>query len=57
MPVDAVTPLPIADLLRPYLVFDLGATGIDAKSKEVTIQLDVQDVSDAISIIPVLEIA
>lgn len=55
--VDLVTPAPIADLLRPYLIFDLGASGIDTKGQEVTLQLDVQDVSDAISIIPVIELA
>lgn len=54
--VDVVTPSPVADLLRGYLAFDLRGTGIDAKAKEVTLQLDVQDVSDAISIIPVMEI-
>lgn len=55
--VDLVTPSPIADLYRPYLIFDLGETGIDTKGQEVTLQLDVQDVSDAISIIPVIELA
>lgn len=55
--VDLVTPSPVADLMRPYLIFDLGETGIDTKSQEVTLQLDIQDVSDAISIIPVIELA
>lgn len=54
---DLVTPTPIADLMRPYLIFDLGDDGIDTKGQEVTLQLDVQDVSDAISIIPVIELA
>ncbi len=55
--VDLVTPGPIADLMRPYLIFDCGEDGIDAKGQELTLQLDVQDVSDAVSIIPVLELA
>ena len=55
--VDLVTPSPVADLFRPYLIFDLGLSGLDTKSQEVTLQLDVQDVSDAISIIPVIELA
>ena len=55
--VDLVTPSPVADLFRPYLIFDLGPSGLDCKGQEVTLQLDVQDVSDAISIIPVLELA
>jgi len=55
--VDLVTPSPVADLMRPYLIFDLGEDGIDTKAQEVTLQLDVQDVSDAISIIPVIELA
>lgn len=55
--VDLVTPSPVADLFRPYLIFDLGPSGLDTKSQEVTLQLDVQDVSDAISIIPVIELA
>ena len=54
--IDLVTPGPIADLFRPYLIFDLGETGLDCKNQEVTLQLDVQDVSDAIDIIPVLEL-
>jgi len=52
---DYVTPLPIADILRLYSIFDLRPTGIDAKGKELTLQLDVEDVSDVVSIIPVLE--
>jgi len=54
--VDYVTPGPIADLLRPYTVFDFRKSGVDVKGKEVTIQLDVQDASDAIDIIPVIEL-
>ncbi|MFA6495439.1 MAG: hypothetical protein WCV87_03760 [Candidatus Paceibacterota bacterium] len=55
--IDFVTPLPIADLLRPYKVFDFGDEGIDCKGKEVVVQLDVEDVSDAIKLIPVMEMA
>lgn len=54
--IDHVTPLPIADLLRPYRMFDLRPNGIDARAKQLTIQLDVQDVSDAVVIIPIIEI-
>ena len=53
---DFVAPSPIADLLRKFLVFDLG-DGLDAVTGELTLALDVQDVSDAIVIIPVLELA
>lgn len=54
--VDYVTPLPLADILKLYTVCDLRPTGLDAKGKEVTLQLDVEDVSDAITILPVLEL-
>lgn len=53
--IDFVTPLPLADLLRNYMIFDLRPSGIDAKGQELTIQLDVQDASDAIAIIPIIE--
>jgi len=52
---DYVAPLPIADLLRPFRRLDLRDAGIDAKGQVLTLQLDVQDVSDACVIIPVLE--
>lgn len=55
--VDYVTPLPIADLVRNYAVFDFGEEGIDVKNKRVTLQFDVQDASDAVSWIPVIEMA
>ena len=55
--IDYVTPSPMADLLRPYLLLDLRGSGLDAKANELTLQIDVQDVSDAISIIPVMEVA
>ncbi|TAK58903.1 hypothetical protein EPO14_01130 [Patescibacteria group bacterium] len=54
---DYVTPSPLADLLRPFRVFELGENGIDAKTNELSIAFDVQDVSDAIVVIPILEIA
>lgn len=54
-PVDYVTPLPLADMLRTYTILDLREDGIDAKAQELNVQLDVQDASDAISIIPVIE--
>lgn len=53
---DYVTPLPVADLMRQFRVFELG-DGIDAKANELSLAFDVQDVSDAIVVIPVLEIA
>ncbi|MDD5431012.1 MAG: hypothetical protein PHP03_02195 [Candidatus Pacebacteria bacterium] len=53
---DFVTPSPLSDLLRTYKFFDLRPAGIDCKGQEVTIQIDVQDASDAIRILPVIEI-
>lgn len=55
--IDYVTPTPMADLLRNYALLDLRPSGLDAKAQELTIELDVQDVSDAIAVIPVLELA
>ena len=55
--IDHVTPSPMGDLLRPYGILDFGNSGIDCKGQEVTIQLDVQDVSDAVDIIPLIELA
>ena len=52
---DYVTPSPLADLVRPYRAFDFRPAGFDAKAKVLTLQLDVQDVSDAIVILPVIE--
>lgn len=54
---DVVTPLPLASLLGQFMVFELGENGIDAKTNELSIAFDVQDVSDAIVVIPILEIA
>ncbi|MBI4135079.1 MAG: hypothetical protein HY471_03175 [Candidatus Sungbacteria bacterium] len=53
---DYVTPSPLADLLRPYRTFDLRPAGLDVKGQQVVVQLDVQDVSDALVIIPVIEV-
>lgn len=55
--VDFVTPDPRADLLRNYRAFDFRPSGFDAKANELTLQFDVQDVSDAVQILPVIEIA
>ena len=53
---DYVGPAAIGDLLRPFRAYDFRNAGIDVKSKQVTIQLDVQDVSDALVIIPIIEV-
>ena len=55
--VDYVTPSPRADLLRQFRIFELPAPGLDAKAAQLTLQFDVQDISDAVVMIPVLEIA
>jgi len=55
--VDFVTPSPMNDLLRPFMFLDLRGAGFDTKAKRYTLQWDVQDVSDAIVIIPVFEVA
>jgi len=54
--IDYVTPSPIAGLLAPYAYFNLGPTGIDAKGQELTVEFDVEDVSDAVVFIPILDI-
>lgn len=54
---DYVTPSPIADLLRQFRVFSFGDVGLDASKGTLSYAFDVQDVSDAIVIIPVLEIS
>ncbi len=51
------TILPISDLLGVFDFYDLRPEGIDLKTHKVKFQLDVQDVSDAISILPVIELA
>lgn len=48
---------PMDDLMSVFTIFDLRGSGIDAAAQELTLQLDVQDVSDAITLIPVLEMA
>lgn len=55
--IDFVTPSPMADLLRQFLFLDLRGMGFDTKAKRYTLAWDVQDVSDAIVIIPVFDIA
>ena len=55
--VDYVTPNPLADLIRTLRTFDLRPVGLDAKGKELTLQFDVQDVSDSVVILPIIEIA
>ena len=51
--IDYVTPTPMADLLRKFRMYDLRPAGLDT-SKKLTLGLDIQDVSDAIVIIPVI---
>lgn len=46
---------PMDDLMTGMDIFDLGESGIDCKGQEVVLALDVQDVSDAITILPVIE--
>jgi hypothetical protein len=48
---------PMDDLLREFDIFDLGESGLDCKGQEVVLMLDVQDASDAITILPVIEMA
>jgi len=54
--IDYVTPSPTADLLRQFRVFNFGDVGIDTTKGTISYAFDVQDVSDAIVIIPVIEI-
>lgn len=54
--IDYVTPSVFADLLRPYRAFDFRPAGFDAKAKILTLQIDVQDVSDSLVFLPVIEI-
>lgn len=53
---DYVTPGPQADLFRQFRVFNLGDNGLDATKGTLSYAFDVQDVSDAVVIIPVLDI-
>ena len=49
---------PMDDLMNVFNLIDLrGQGGIDAKGQELTLSLDVEDASDAIVIIPVIEMA
>jgi len=54
--VDFVTPTPYGDLMRQFRAFRFGANGIDTKDGDISIAWDVQDVSDAIVVIPVIEV-
>lgn len=55
--IDYVTPTPYADLMRQFRVFRLGDLGLDASKGTLSVAFDVQDISDAIVMIPVLELA
>ena len=49
---------PMDDLMNVFNLIDLrGQGGIDAKGQELTLSLDVEDASDAIVIVPVIEMA
>ena len=52
---DNVLPLPTFTLGKDFLIFDCGEDGIDVKGQEGVIEFDVQDVSDAVVFIPVIE--
>lgn len=54
--IDYVTPSPYADLMRQFRVFRFGEAGLDATKGTLSYSLDVQDVSDSIVVIPVIEI-
>ncbi len=54
---DYVTPSPMADLLRQFRAYDFGPVGLDATKGTLSIGLDVQDVSDNIVLIPVIEVS
>jgi len=53
---DYVTPSPLGDLTRQFRVFRFGDKGIDASKGTISVAFDVQDVSDAIVMIPVMDI-
>lgn len=53
---DYVTPTPECDLMRQFRVFRFGDKGIDASKGTISVAFDVQDVSDAIVMIPVMDI-
>lgn len=54
--VDYVTPTPYGDLMRQFRTFRFGDAGLDASKGTLSVAFDVQDVSDAIVMIPVLDI-
>lgn len=54
--VDYVTPEPMADLLRQFRAYDFGPNGLDATKGTLSLGIDVQDVSDVCTFIPVIEV-
>ena len=52
-----LTKLPVGDLLHRYKRFDFRPEGFDLKEGVYNLAIDNQDVSDAIRIIPVIEVA
>lgn len=47
---------PLFDVLQPYSAWDFRAEPIDCKAKQIAIQIDTQDASDAFRIIPIMTI-
>lgn len=47
---------PLFDTLAPYSCFDFRAEPIDCKGKQVGLQIDAQDASDAFRIIPIMRV-
>lgn len=56
-PLDYVTPLPIADLLRQFRVFKLGNSGISTLDGDISLAWDNQATSSAVVIMPVIEVS
>lgn len=54
--IDFVTPTPYADLTRNFRVFDFGPEGIDTTKGTISLAYDIQDVSDAVVFIPIIDI-
>lgn len=54
---DYVTPSPYSDLMRQFRVFDFGVDGVDTTKGTLSIGYDIQDVSDNVVFIPVIEMA
>lgn len=55
--VDYVTPTPYGDLMRQFRAFRFDENGLDATKGTLSLAFDVQDVSDAVVVIPVLEVS